>query len=115
MSDLTTVTTPNPAGFRDLTVERAPAVLTKVRIIDVRQPDEFDGELGHVPGAELVPLATVPAHAVGWDKAVPLLVVCRSGGRSSMASQALVGLGFREVYNLAGGMLAWNARGLPTA
>ncbi len=34
-----------------------------VRVVDVREPDEFHGELGHIPGAELVPLATVEAAA----------------------------------------------------
>jgi rhodanese-related sulfurtransferase len=86
-----------------------------VRIIDVREPDEFTGDLGHIPGAELVPLATVERAAVTWDRNVAIVVVCRSGGRSGRAGQALVAAGFRRVMNMTGGMLAYRAAGLPVA
>jgi rhodanese-related sulfurtransferase len=106
---------PNPAGFKDLSVAELPVpVPAGVKLIDVREPHEFVGELGHVPGATLVPLATVPAQAVTWDRAAEYVVVCRSGGRSSQAAQALVRAGFGRVMNLVGGMLAWNQAGRPT-
>lgn len=87
--------------------------LTEFRVVDVREPAEFDGELGHVPGAELVPLATVATAAAAWDRAEPLVVVCRSGGRSGRAATALEQLGFKRVASMAGGMLRWNALGQP--
>ncbi|MCL4228846.1 MAG: rhodanese-like domain-containing protein [Myxococcales bacterium] len=82
-------------------------------MIDVREPHEFTGELGHVAGSKLVPLATLLDAARAWPRDEELVLVCRSGNRSGRAAQALAGAGFTRLYNLAGGMLAWNAAGLP--
>lgn len=87
----------------------------KVRIIDVREPSEWTGELGHVAEAELVPLATVGTAANGWDRNAPIVCICRSGGRSGRAAEQLVGMGFKDVTNMTGGMLAWKDAGLPVA
>jgi sulfur dioxygenase len=87
----------------------------RVRLVDVREPSEFVGELRHVAGAELVPLATVLERAAAWPKHEPIVCVCRSGNRSGRAAEALVALGFADVTNMAGGMLAWNEAGLPVA
>ena len=83
------------------------------RLIDVREAHELAGDLGHIAGVEHVPLATVADAARAWDRDADLLVICRSGGRSARAAEILLSLGFRRVENLAGGMLAWNAAGLP--
>ena len=85
------------------------------RVIDVREPGEFAGELGHIEGAELVPLATLPEAARTWPRDAELVVVCRSGARSSRAAEVLRELGFERVVNMSGGMTAWNAAGLPVA
>lgn len=82
--------------------------LSRYRIVDVREPDEWSGELGHIPEAELVPLATLQDAARGWSPEQPLLLVCRSGNRSQKAAQALSELGFKDLTNLEGGMKAWN-------
>jgi rhodanese-related sulfurtransferase len=84
-----------------------------IRRIDVREPHEFTGPLGHLPGAELVPLATVPLRCQEWDREAPLLLICRSGGRSGQAAALLRAQGFRRPINLAGGMLAVEQLGLP--
>ena len=86
-----------------------------VKLIDVREPHEYTGELGHIPEAELVPLATVPTAATAWDKNAPIVCICRSGARSGRAAEALVAQGFADVTNMTGGMIAWNAEGLPKA
>ncbi len=83
------------------------------RIVDVREPAEFTGELRHVTGAELVPLATLLEYATRWPKHDPIVVICRSGSRSMRAAQALMAVGFTNVTNMVGGMLAWNEAGLP--
>ncbi len=101
----------NPAGYRDVTVADVTVPAQGFRLIDVREPEEFTGALGHIPGAELVPLGTVMAHAPGWNKDEPVVLVCKVGGRSGHAAQALHGMGFSKVMNLVGGMLAWNAAG----
>lgn len=102
-----------PAGYRDLSPLAALHHLGQVRLVDVREPDEFIGPLGHVPGAELVPLSTVTAAAAAWNREAPVLLICRSGGRSARAATALAGMGFHQLFNLVGGMLAWDANGLP--
>jgi len=85
-------------------------------VIDVREETEFRGELGHVPGAILVPLRTLAGRASEFeaDKDQRIVVVCRSGVRSSTAAAILTSLGFEDVSNLKGGMLAWHDLRLPT-
>ena len=89
--------------------------LASYRIIDVREPNEWVGELGHIVGAELVPQGQLSVAASGWDHATPLLMVCRSGMRSHRAADYLLARGFQEVFNLQGGMVAWNQQGLPVS
>lgn len=81
--------------------------LQKVQIIDVRETDEFNGVLGHIPGAHLVPLNTVVSRSSEFSKEQPLVTVCRSGARSAQASVLLRKAGYTKVANLAGGMLRW--------
>jgi rhodanese-related sulfurtransferase len=85
----------------------------KLRVIDVREPGEFVGELGHIPGAELVPLGNLAKAAQSWDRNDEIVVVCRSGARSANAAVTLTRLGFSRVRDLRGGMLAYNAARLP--
>jgi glyoxylase-like metal-dependent hydrolase (beta-lactamase superfamily II)/rhodanese-related sulfurtransferase len=87
--------------------------LSQVVVLDVREPDEFRGELGHIAGAELSPLQALSARAAALPRERPVVTVCRSGGRSGKAALSLLGLGFSRVASLAGGMTAWNAQGLP--
>ncbi len=84
-------------------------------VLDVREPEEFVGDLGHVEGALLVPMdalvARLPRLADRADR--PVVVVCRAGARSASAAALLAAAGFRHVFNLEGGMVAWHAAGLP--
>jgi rhodanese-related sulfurtransferase len=82
-------------------------------IVDVREPHEFSGDLGHIAGAELVPLASLSAASESWNRDRDIVVVCRSGGRSERGCALLTGAGFRHVRNLDGGMAAYNQLGLP--
>ena len=104
---------PTRGGYRDVSPAALHSWRDAVRIIDVREPAELVGELGHIPGIEPAPLASVAARSAAWPKDQEIVLVCRSGGRSSTAAQALVAAGFRRVMNLAGGMLAYHAAGLP--
>ncbi len=105
----------HPDGYRVLAPADLGAVPAGARLVDVREPGEFDAELGHIPGAELVPLATLEGAASAWDRGALLMMVCRSGARSGRAALALVRQGFQRVINLEGGMVAYNAAGLPGA
>lgn len=84
-------------------------------LVDVREPEEFVGELGHVEGSLLVPLDTLqrrlPKLAGYVDR--PLVLICRAGARSASACAMLRQAGFARVLNLTGGMLAWTDAGLP--
>ena len=84
--------------------------LREVQIVDVREPDEFDGPLGHVPGARLIPLGALTTRAGELAKGEPTVVVCRSGARSAQATALLGRCGFEKVANLSGGMLRWRAQ-----
>ncbi len=74
------------------------------RLIDVRQPYEFD-EM-RVSGAVLVPLATVPDNVDAFRGEGPVYVICKTGARSARACEFLAAQGV-EAVNVAGGTLAW--------
>jgi len=110
ISDLAAVPrVPAEAVARRLRAPEPPIVL------DVREPEEFTGELGHVEGALLVPMDALehrlPKLAGFVDREV--VVVCRAGARSASAAALLQRAGFRRVANLDGGMLAWARASLP--
>lgn len=81
-------------------------------LIDVRSRREFAGE--HIAAAHSLPLDTLPAslHAMKPPAGKKLIFQCLSGGRSASAC-AVVDRNFPESYNLAGGIAAWKAAGLP--
>ncbi len=103
----------NEGGFRDVAPPQVAALPRGACIVDVREPDELTGELGCIRGAKLVPLATVGEVARGWNPNEEIILVCRSGGRSATAARQLVQMGFSRVMNMGGGMIAYNAAGLP--
>jgi glyoxylase-like metal-dependent hydrolase (beta-lactamase superfamily II)/rhodanese-related sulfurtransferase len=86
--------------------------LREVQVVDVREPAEFNGPLGHIPGARLLPMASLIEKAGEIAKDKPVVTVCRSGARSAQASVMLGRAGFDKVANLAGGMLRWRAQRL---
>ncbi len=113
MTSLYDQATVRPEGFRDVPPAAAEGALDEIRIIDVREPREYNDELGHLSGSQLVPLGTLPQQLHDWSKDETYLVLCRSGGRSAQAAAFLAKQGFKRVMNLTGGMLAWNALNLP--
>jgi glyoxylase-like metal-dependent hydrolase (beta-lactamase superfamily II)/rhodanese-related sulfurtransferase len=82
-----------------------------VQIVDVREPEEFSGPLGHIRGAVPIPLGAVAERSGELAHDRPVVAVCRSGSRSAQATVILREAGFKEVANLAGGMLRWRAEG----
>ena len=77
-------------------------------LLDVRQPWVY--EEAHLPGARLIPLPQLPEAYKELDPDKPTLVYCAIGGRSRVAAQVLSGLGYQEVYNLAGGIKAYQGQ-----
>jgi sulfur dioxygenase len=80
-----------------------------VQILDVREPQEFTGPLGHIPGAVLIPLGELAHRAAELARDRPVVAVCRAGSRSAQATVILRQAGFTDVANLSGGMLRWRA------
>lgn len=87
---------------------------TAARLVDVRERNEFEGELGRVHGSELVPLDSLPVSAADWDRSRPVVLICRSGGRSGKAAVRMLSMGFASVASMRGGMIAWREERLPT-
>jgi rhodanese-related sulfurtransferase len=96
----------------EVTVDELESALQSgASLIDVREVDEY--QAGHVPGAVLVPLATVPSALDRFPTDQRAYVICRSGARSLRACEFLVAQG-RDAVNVAGGTLAWISSGRAT-
>lgn len=80
------------------------------QLIDVRELDEWNE--GRLSGGVLIPMSEFAARVGEVDPAQPIIVYCRSGGRSLMVAEALQNAGY-DAKSMAGGMLAWEAAGLP--
>lgn len=96
------------------------AIDNKKLIIDVREADEYN--LGFIAHAIHVPRGLIEFAITDHPKLKPLLnqsdisnteiyLYCKSGGRSALAAQSLVSLGFKNVYSLAGGIMSWEKQG----
>jgi len=84
----------------------------EAEVIDVRAPHEH--EAGHIAGTRLIELSELSARAGEIDSERPVVFYCRSGARSAMATDAFAQAGY-DAHNMTGGMLAWEASGLPIA
>ncbi|UGS34885.1 rhodanese-like domain-containing protein [Capillimicrobium parvum] len=95
----------------EVTAQRAAEMQREgAQIVDVREPSEH--EEGHIAGDRLIPLGDLTGAAGTIDRDRPVVFVCRVGGRSAMAAQAFRGAGY-DAWSLAGGLLDWEAGGLP--
>lgn len=103
------------AGIYEIEPDWVAEHAREVQIVDVRGMDEFTGTLGHIEGANLVPLSELTEQCNGLHKDEPIVTVCRSGGRSAQAVVLLRKAGFEHVANLAGGMINWHNHGLPVS
>ena len=97
----------DPHGLEELAGEHPGSV----QILDVREPAEFTGPLGHITGAVLIPLGELAERADELARDRPIVALCRAGGRSAQATIILQQAGFKDVANLTGGMLRWRAEG----
>jgi rhodanese-related sulfurtransferase len=82
----------------------------QIQLIDVRLPHEH--EAGRIAGDRHIELALLATGAETIDRTVPVVFYCRSGARSAMATEAFLGAGF-DAHNMVGGLLEWDAAGLP--
>lgn len=105
------------AAVPQISCEELQSATGMALLVDVRQPDEFTGPLGHIEGARLIPLGELPARLAELEafRDRPVVVNCKAGGRSNQAATILLDAGFRDVRSLTGGMGRWNSLGYPTA
>lgn len=99
------------AGIWEIHPHALEEIADKVQVVDVREAAEFNGPLGHIKAAVLIPLGELTARAGELSRALPVVAVCRSGARSAQACVILQRQGYSDVANLAGGMLRWRAEG----
>ncbi|MBP8002813.1 MAG: STAS domain-containing protein [Chloroflexi bacterium] len=84
---------------------------TRPRIIDVREPEEF--VTGHIPNAELIPMPKIMSREFKLPRDEEVVLVCRTGRRTTQIIYALQKEGYRNLSNMDGGMVAWEGAGLP--
>ena len=101
------------AGIWEMQPQWLEEHLDAIQILDVRETDEFNGPLGRIPGAKLIPLGNLAERTGELAADLPIVAVCRAGGRSAQATNILRRAGFNDTANLAGGMLRWRAQGCP--
>jgi rhodanese-related sulfurtransferase len=96
----------------DISPERAAQLLREgePHLLDVREP--YEHEAGRIGGSTRVDLESLGEAAQALDPARPILLYCRTGARSGVATQAFRAAGY-DAYNVAGGLTAWVDRGLP--
>ncbi len=100
-------------GLREVEPQWVAEHLAEVNVLDVRDPDEFDGYLGHIETAALVPLSELQEAIADIPTDKPVVTVCHSGSRSGQATVILKRAGIEQAANLRGGMLEWHHAGLP--
>ncbi len=105
----------NSAGICEIAPGDVAPRAAAVQIVDVREPAEFTGPLGHIQGAVLIPLGELSRRTGELSQQRPIVAVCRSGTRSAQATMILRQAGFRDVANMTGGMMRWQAERWPVA
>ena len=105
----TAITVGKQSMYINITPDDAKKIMDSTEdyvLLDVREKDEYDA--GHIPGAILIPHTEIKERAadVITNKDVQILVYCRSGRRSKIASEALLGLGYTNI-NEFGGIIDW--------
>lgn len=80
----------------------------EITLLDVREVDEYEG--GHIEGAVNAPLSSLNETELPYPKDEPIYVICRSGNRSAQAAQLLKERGYTEIYDVSGGMIAWEQK-----
>ncbi|HEX2660015.1 MAG TPA: MBL fold metallo-hydrolase [Polyangia bacterium] len=101
------------AGLPEIAPEWVATHRRDVHLLDVRSAPEFDGQLGHLDGAQLIPLDDLRARVAEVPADKPVIVICQTGKRAGLGATILRKAGRPQVANLAGGMVRWRELGLP--
>lgn len=102
-------------SIREIDTEAAKNSLDSKLILDVREPAEFTA--GHLPGAVNIPRGVlefkIANHSSFQNQQAEIIVYCQTGGRSALATEALLKLGYVNAVSMAGGFNFWQASGYP--
>lgn len=101
------------AGVPEIRPDWVARHMSDLYVLDVREPGEFEGELGHLEGAHLIPLNQLRERISEVPNDRPVVTVCQSGKRSARAAEILIKAGYAEVANVAGGLIQWSRLSLP--
>jgi len=109
--DNVTLVLPNQAGYYEITVDQLKERIDDKSgdnfiIVDIRDDASYDA--GHIPGAINIPLNELGYRVFSIDKTKDIIVYCFTGVTSQVACQILVNAGFKDVYNVIGGIKAWD-------
>ena len=100
--------------FRSISPQEARSLMASRKdlvLVDVRSPEEL--REGSIPGSQLIPMGELARGRMSVPEGKPLLLICAVGGRSYAVGQYFSHKGYKEIYNLSGGISAWKAAGLP--
>lgn len=101
-------------GIPEVSVHQVMEHKKNLVLVDVRRPDEFNGEYGHIEGSKLVVLGPdLLTYLQYEDKNKEIVFICRSGGRSGQATAMALEMGYKYVSNMVGGMITWSLQQLP--
>lgn len=103
------------AGLLEIDPEWVAEHRAGLHIVDVRNPGEVLEALGHIEGAQVIPLNELKARLGEVPRDKPVVAVCHAGMRSGQATVIMRAAGLQRVANLRGGMLLWSQLGLPIA
>lgn len=111
ISGCISTTTPEKAQYTDVSVQQAKQMIDHgdVFILDVRTQEEYD--TGHIKNSTLIPVQVLDKRLDELPRDKKILVYCMSGIRSAQASGILVNNGFKEIYNMKGGIMGWTNAG----
>lgn len=92
-----------------LTPQDVSSRLDQVLVVDVRGPEDYAGELGHIKNSHQITFGdNLKQFLEGYNRPEEIVFVCRSGQRSQEAAKLAIDLGFQKISHLGGGMLGWN-------
>lgn len=101
------------AGIPEIAPDWVARHLNELFVLDVRSPGEFEGDLGHVDGAHLIPLDELRERLEEVPQGLPVVALCQSGKRSAMAVEILLKSGYGQAANVSGGLIQWSRLALP--
>lgn len=105
---------PDMPEVRNVLAEEVADKMSSLKLVDVRRPQEYHGDLGHIPGAELIVLDELESRVEELPRDRSIVFICHSGKRSAMAAMIAQSHGYDHVFNLTGGMVRWNDLGYDT-